>query len=83
MAVRRQEETSFAVAIGEKVREARFQRKLTQEQIAEATGLCLPSVQSIELGRVGIRGYGVVDLMRVCRELGLRVAVVPSKREDD
>ena len=78
MKMHREEETSYAVAIGKRVRQSRLQAKLTQDDLCEITGLSRPSVESIELGKVGVRGYGVVDLMRVCRALGLRVKVLPE-----
>lgn len=54
--------------IGERLAQLRLARNLTQEQLAEQTGLGLRTIQRLELGKAATHLSGFV---RVCRALGL------------
>ena len=54
--------------IGERLAQLRLAKNLTQEQLAEQTGLGLRTVQRLESGEAATQLSGFV---RVCRALGL------------
>lgn len=70
---RRAEDLEIAAAFGQRVRNARLDRELTQEQLAEASGLHSTFISNLE------RGYRVPTLptvIRVARGLDCRLEVI-------
>lgn len=51
-------------ALGEALRLLRKRRGLTQEQLADATGIDATYISQIERGRRGIRWFTIVRLLR-------------------
>jgi transcriptional regulator with XRE-family HTH domain len=64
----RSEELAVARAFGERVRAARRERGMTQEQLAEAAGIHPTFVSNLERG---YRVATIVTLVRVARGLGV------------
>jgi transcriptional regulator with XRE-family HTH domain len=61
------------IEIGAAIREARMQRKLTQEQLGEMLGMSRATISGIETGKV--LEVGIRKLMALCTALGLEVSV--------
>lgn len=59
--------------IGTAIREARRQRKLSQEQLGRLLGMSRATISGIETGKVA--EVGVRKLMALCAALGLEVSV--------
>jgi len=59
--------------IGTAIREARAQRKLSQEQLGRLLGMSRATISGIETGKVA--EVGVRKLMALCAALGLEVSV--------
>jgi len=68
----RSQELVVAAAFGERVREVRLERDMTQEALAEAAGLHPTFVSNVE------RGYRVPTLVTVLR-LAMGLGVEPDK----
>ena len=61
----------FDHSLGKRIREAREQARVTQNQLAEAVRLSRTSITNIERGRQGVQ---VSLLVRIARTLGKNVA---------
>lgn len=59
--------------IGAVIREARTQRKLSQEQVGKMLGMSRATISGIETGKVV--EVGVRKLMALCAAVGLEVSV--------
>ena len=64
--------------IGEKIREARNSRKISQAELAKALGMSRTTIGQIENGSV--QEIGVRKLIRLLEILGLELRVRPAGR---
>ena len=64
--------------IGEKIREARRSRKISQAELAKALGMSRTTIGQIENGSV--QEIGVRKLIRILEFLGLELRVRPAGR---
>ena len=61
------EKAEFDRSLGKRIRKAREQARITQDQLAEAVSLSRTSITNIERGRQGVQ---VSTLVRIARTLG-------------
>ncbi len=64
--------------IGQRIRDTRRDRKLTQAALASQLGMSRATISGIERGTV--RDIGVRKLMRVCDALGLELRVQSQQK---
>lgn len=68
------------VDLGTEIKNARRQRKLTREKLAELSGVSRARIESLENGRVSDMGFkGVLTLMNIVG-LDLRLTTFNNKR---
>ena len=68
------------IDLGNEIKNARRQRKLTREKLAELSGVSRARIESLENGRVSDMGFkGVLTLMNVVG-LDLRMTTLNNKR---
>lgn len=66
-----EKKTDFDRLLGKRIREAREQARITQDQLGEAVSLSRTSITNIERGRQGVQ---VSLLVRIAQTLGKKVA---------
>lgn len=64
--------------IGEAVRQARKQRKLSQAQLGQILGMSRATISGIETGKV--IEVGIRKVMALCATLGLELSVVQRRQ---
>ena len=71
---------TFLISMGLRVSERRKELHLTQEQLAEKTGVSLQTISNIELGKKAIRPENLANL---CKVLGVSSDyILYGKREE-
>lgn len=65
--------TEIAAAVAANVRAERARRRMTQQELADASGLSRSAVSKLEEGR---RGVGLDDAAALCRAFGVSLVVL-------
>lgn len=61
------------IRIGEEIREARRERRWSQEQLAKASGVSRSRIAGVENGRLPEVGFGLLRRLLIALDLDLRI----------
>lgn len=66
-------------ALGEAIRQARLRRGVSQEELADASGLHRTYISSVERGE---RNLGFINLVKIAQALNVKVSVLTRHLDD-